>query len=194
MGVRAATRPCGGFFYLTMENEIWLPVKDFEGLYEVSSCGRVRSLGNGIRNSKQGVLKPFKKYDGYFLVGLHKNGKVKVYLIHRLVAETFIPNLFDYQQVNHIDENKTNNNVENLEWCDHKYNCNYGTRNKRISEKMTNGKKSKPILQFTKTGELVREYPSTREAGRNGFHPGHIIDCCKGKQKYHKGFIWKYKQ
>lgn len=177
-----------------MKKEIWLPVKGFEGLYEVSSFGRVRSLGNfNSNNSKVRILKPAINTWGYLQVCLYKNGKKYICLLHRLVAEAFIPNFFEEKQVNHIDEDKTNNHVENLEWCDRKYNCNHGTRIDRIREKRINGKLSRPILQLTKTGELVREYPSIKEAVRNGFDLGNVCACCRGERKTHKGYIWRYK-
>lgn len=178
-----------------MEKEIWSPINGYEGLYEVSNLGNVRSLGKGKSNaSKKRNLKNSKVYGGYLIVRLCKNGKMKNYKIHRLVAEAFIPNWFDEPQVNHIDENKLNNNVDNLEWCDAKYNSNHGTRNERIFRKTTNGKLSKPVLQFTKTGEFVREWPSANEAGRNGYNQGKVTSCCRGEQKKHKGYIWKYKE
>lgn len=174
--------------------EIWAPVKGYEGLYEVSSFGRVRSLGNGnSNNSKVRILNPSKNSDGYLGVVLYKNGKSKSCKVHRLVAEAFLPNWFDEHEVNHRDEQKTNNNIYNLEWCDHKYNSNYGTRIIRITEKNTNGKCSKTILQLTKNGELVREWTSINEANRNGFDQSNICNCCQGKRKTHKGYIWRYK-
>ena len=182
--------------------EIWKDIKDFEGLYQVSNFGRVRSLGNN-KSRKTKILIPFKNKKGYLRVCLYKNGKRKMFSIHRLVAEAFIPNLFDYPEVNHKDEDKTNNfcgtpendfNDGNLEWCESKYNINYGTRTERVSEKTTNGKLSKIVIQLTKTGELVREWPSTMEAGRNGFVQGSVSNCCRGKLKSHKGYIWKYKK
>lgn len=170
--------------------EIWKDIEGYEGLYQVSTHGRVRSLGNGkYNNSKVRLLKPSINTWGYLQVCLCKNGKTKKYLVHRLVAEAFLPNWFDDPQVNHIDEDKTNNHIDNLEWCDCKYNINYGTHNERMTES-----KSKPILQLTKTGKLIREWTSIREAGRNNFNPGHIVSCCNGKLKHHKGYIWKYKE
>lgn len=172
--------------------EIWLPVVGYEGLYEVSNLGRVRSL-NYNHTKQVRILNQHKTRKGYFLVDLWKNKKRKGYGVHRLVAEAFIPNWFEDQQVNHIDEDKTNNNVDNLEWCDCKYNNNHGSRNYRISKSNTNGKLSKVVLQLTKTGELVREWPSSQEAGRNGFRSSHIRSCCCGLRQYHKGYIWRYK-
>lgn len=167
--------------------EIWAPVKGYEGLYEVSSFGRVRSLSYR-RTGKMRVLNLDKNNAGYLIVKLHKNGKGKIYQVHRLVAYAFIPNWFDEQQVNHRDENKQNNHVTNLEWCSAKYNNNYGTARKRMVEKQ-----SKTVLQLTKTGEIVKEWFSTMEAGRNGFDNSSISKCCLGKIKSYKGYIWRYK-
>ena len=118
-------------------NEEWRPVVGYEGLYEVSNTGRVRSLDrydnrNCFRKSK--VLSPVKDKYGYLLVNLYCNGKQHQMKIHRLVAEAFIPNQDDLPQVNHKDEDKTNNNVTNLEWCDATYNNNYGSRLERSRE------------------------------------------------------------
>lgn len=172
--------------------EIWLPIKGYEGRYEVSNIGNVNSL-NYENKGYAKLLKPGVTKKGYLYVYLTKNGKEKKFFIHRIVAEAFIPNWFDYSQVNHIDEDKTNNHVDNLEWCSAKENSNHGTRNKRISEKNTNGKKSKSVLQYTKTGEFVKEWPSASECGRNGFGRSFVCMCCRGDRKTAYGFIWKYK-
>ena len=120
-----------------MNEEIWKPIEGYEGLYEVSNTGRVRSIDrydsrNHFRRGR--ILKLSYDTVGYLIVGLHSNGKKKTYLVHRLVAPAFIPNPDNLPQVNHRDEDKTNNRVENLEWCDSKYNLSYGTRNIRIRE------------------------------------------------------------
>ena len=173
-----------------MKKEIWKPIKGYEGLYQVSNFGRVKSLKFG----KEKILKQsIDKKTGYLHVVLCKNEILKTYYVHRLVAEAFIDNSDNLPQVNHKDENPQNNIYINLEWCDRKYNCNYGTRNERISEKMTNGKLSKPVLQYTLDGELVKEWSSTHECCRNGYNRGNVWACCLGRLKTYKGFIWKYK-
>lgn len=178
--------------------EEWRKIEGYEGLYEVSNLGNVRSIDkwvnrNGDKYFKKGrVLKPMNDKKGYVMVNLSKEGKTKVCYIHRLVAKAFIPNPENLPEVNHINEVKTNNCVENLEWCTHEYNNNYGTRTERIVEKLVNGKTSKKVQAFNKDGELVFEFPSVMEAGRNGFNYGHISSCCNGKKKTHKGLIWKY--
>lgn len=187
--------------------EIWKTVivngEKYED-YQVSNFGNVRSLGND-RKRKTKILKPIKRKDGYLFVRLSKNGKTKNLTIHRLVSQAFIPNLLNLPQVNHRDENKLNNHVENLEYCDCKYNINYGTRNERAAATrneraaatnkiiQTNGKLSKIVLQLTKTGELVRKWPSIAECGRNGFDNSAVAKCCRGERKSHKGFRWRYK-
>lgn len=139
------------------------------------------------------MLKPGKNTGGYLQIKLCKNGKRKIFTIHRLVAETFIPNPDNLLCINHKDENKENNRVENLEWCTYEYNNNYGTIKQRISKANTNGKCSKPVIQFSKSGEFIREWPSMMECGRNGFNYKSICSCCQGKLKSADGFIWRYK-
>ena len=173
-----------------MAEEIWCPINGYEGLYGVSDQGRVKSLKFG----KERILKPVLTPKGYLQVNLYKNGEMKTYRIHRLVAQTFILNPQNLTDVNQKDENKENNSVQNLEWCDRKYNTNYGTRNQRVSEKNTNGKRSKPVLQYTKSGVFVREWKSTRDVQRNlNYSQGHISNCCNGKLKSAYNFIWKFK-
>ena len=165
--------------------EIWKDIKDYEGLYQVSNWGRVKSIKFG----KERILKQHINIKGgYYYVCLLKNGKHKNYYVHRLVAEAFIPNSYNLPQVNHRDENKLNNNVDNLEWCTNEYNHNYGTINERISQSQ-----SKPVLQYDLNGNLIKEWKSVNECGRNGFNQGDICKCCNGKRKTAKGFIWVYK-
>lgn len=164
--------------------EIWKDIKDFEGHYQVSNLGRIKSIKFG----KEIILKQHNNKGGYYYVCLLKNGKHKNYYVHRLVAQAFLPNPYKLPQVNHKDENKTNNNVDNLEWCTNEYNHNYGTINERISQSQ-----SKPVLQYDLNGNLIKEWKSINECGRNGFNQGDICKCCNGKRKTAKGFIWKYK-
>ena len=181
--------------------EIWKDKKDYEGHYQVSNFGRAKSLdryvkgkGHSLQFKKGRILKPMKDNNGYLKVKLCKDGKEKAFTVHRLVAEAFLPNPHNYSCVNHKDENKQNNNVSNLEWCNSKYNCNFGTRNERVIAKNTNGKLSKTVLQYTLDGVFVREWESAKQAEREGgYQHGHIISVCGGKRNNHKGFIWKYK-
>lgn len=173
--------------------EEWKDIEGYEGLYQVSNKGRVRSLNyNHTRKVKNLSLVVVK--NGYIIVGLVKNGKTTRKYVHRLVAETFIPNPNHYGCVNHKNEDKTLNSVENLEWCDHRYNDNYGTRNDRIRTFARNREdQSKKVYQYTLDGDLVRIYQSTRECGRQGFQQSNVQRCCTGEHKQHKGYKWSYK-
>ena len=167
--------------------EIWKDIKGFEGLYQVSNLGRVKSLRRNII-SKNRIAR------GYERVVLCINNSPKNYSVHRLVATAFIPNPDNLPQVNHKDENRTNNCVDNLEWCDGKYNINYGTGTRRRQLSNTNGKCSKPVLQYSLDGTFIKEWKSTMDVQRNlGFAHAHISECCRGKYTYAYGYIWKYK-
>lgn len=173
--------------------EEWRPVKDYEGLYEVSNRGNVKSL-NYKRTGKERILKARKHKNGYLHVILCKDGKAKEYLVHRLVASAFCENQMGYTEVNHLDEDKTNNCADNLEFCSGSYNCNYGTRNKRIAEKITNNPKiSKPVIAIDVRTGLILEFASAHEAEKEtGIDNSNIIKCCKGKRNSCGGFYWMY--
>lgn len=126
-------------------------------------------------------------YKGYLTTYLSKNNKQKHYFTHRLVAEAFIPNPNNFLEVNHIDENKQNNNVNNLEWCTRKYNTHYNGIDKK--------RNSKKIIQYDKEGKIVKEWECIMEVQRQlGFNNANICQCCKGKYKTVGGYIWKYKE
>ena len=191
-----------------MISEIWrTPISDgepYEG-YKVSNLGKILSL-NYNHTGKPDLMNPSDNGRGYLVVHLRKNGESKTCKVHRLVAETFLPNPENLPEVNHKDENKKNNFVflnedgsvdkekSNLEWKNHRDNCNHGTRNERVAKANTNGKLSKKVLQLSLTGELICEYPSTRECERNGFNHGAVAACCRGEKPQYKGFIWKYEE
>lgn len=169
-----------------MKDEIWKAIKDYEGLYEVSNYGRVRALGNGGTHKTERVLVCMARRDGYTKVNLYKDGKMKTPMVHRLVAMAFIPNPDGLPQVNHIDEDKSNNCVWNLEWCTAKYNMNYGSRIERISKR---------IYQYTMDGSFVRSYISINEASRRtGVCNRSISPCALGKPKHKSagGYIWSF--
>ena len=167
--------------------EEWKDIVDYEGLYQVSNLGRVKSL-NYKQTHKQLLLKPtIKKKTGYCQISLSKNGKKKLYLVHRLVAKAYLINQDNLPQVNHKDEDKTNNKVDNLEWCTAKYNCNYGTKIQRVKEKM-----AKPVSNY-KNGKLIKNYSKVTEVVIDGHIPSDVTRCCKGKIKSHHGYQWKYK-
>lgn len=174
--------------------EEWKPIVGYEGLYEVSNLGRVKSLERIIdakHHVKKRILKQGVQRGGYLHVGLCKNNKVKIKKIHRLVAEAFIPNPYNLPQVNHKDENIKNNCVDNLEWCTGNYNYYYGTRIKRIAEK-----KSKSVVQYNTNGEFIKEYSSVTEAecAIAGKTTSAIHRCLHGKSKTAYGYKWKYKE
>jgi len=161
-------------------NEIWRSIKDYEGLYEVSNWGRVR-------NSRTGrVLRPGLAGNGYYTVNIcRRNSKC----IHRLVAEAFIPNPNNYPEVNHKDENKLNNRVDNLEWCPAEYNINYGTGNERrlYTERLGT------IYQYTPDGRLYWIWRSATECSKiTGFSQGNISAVCRGSRKSAYGYKWSY--
>lgn len=175
--------------------EVWKNIKGFEGSYQVSNYGNVRGIDRILKDGrfwKGRTLKPGSNGKGYLYVHFNLNGKN--YLIHRLVAEAFLPNPNNYPEVNHIDEDKSNNKVDNLEWCDHKYNNNYGSRNKRMLEtRNRNGKNFKPVLQYTKDGIFIKYYKSIISAfEETGIGSPDITNCAKGNRKSAGGFIWKY--
>ena len=182
--------------------EQWKDIIGYEGKYQISNYGNVKSL-NYHRSRKEQIMKQRKDKYGYMRVGLRKNRKYYLKQIHRLVALHFIPNDDIFKtQINHKDECKTNNFVfvnedgsideskSNLEWCDVAYNNNYGTHQQRSAKT-----RSKQVQQYSKDGKtLIKTFPSTREVARElGFDNGHICECCLGKRKTSNGFIWKYK-
>lgn len=176
--------------------EVWRDIKGYEGIYQVSNLGRVKSLDRKIRHSKSKflnvkgkVLKPKIGTSGYLEVDLRQNGKHQHCRIHRLVAQAFIPNPNNFPIVNHKDENKLNANVNNLEWCNSKYNSNWGTAIER-----TVNKKSIKIIQIDKdSNKIINVFASSAEAARKtGIGQGHISSCCTGKRKTTGGYRWKY--
>lgn len=162
--------------------EIWKDILNYETIYQISNFGNIR-----LYKSKK-ILKPSDDGKGYLHITLTKNGKRKGFRIHRLVAQTFIPNINNLPQINHKDENKKNNNVNNLEWCDSKYNNNYGTRNYRCTRH-----RIKKVNQFNYNNILINTYNSIGEAElKTGIKYQGISACCRSIQKSAGGYIWKY--
>ena len=180
----------------------------YEGLYKVSNWGKILIL-NYRNTGRAELMNPVEMPNGYFQVGLSKNGKTKKCLVHRLVAQTFLPNPEGKPCINHkiegekgkkinmvifnedgtVDEERTT-----IEWATYEENNNYASRNERMAKALTNGKKSKKVLQLSLSGELIREWPSTKEIERQlGFDNSAVGRCCLGKQKTAYGFLWMYK-
>lgn len=168
--------------------EIWKDIEGLDGIYQVSNHGRIKSLRDTIYNRKtketmtihrEKILKPYKVTKGYLAVDLRNNGKRNTKKVHRIVAMTFIPNPNNLPQVNHKDENKQNNNVDNLEWCTNQYNTNYGTTKKRMAEKI-----KKKVIQMDANGNIVCEWDSIGEAAESlNVCMDTITAWCNGKHK-----------
>lgn len=174
-------------------NEVWKDVKGYEGLYQVSNLGRVKSIKRDL------VMVPHKRQHGYLGVQLHGKGghpkrNFKTFSVHRLVAEAFVPNPGNKPEVNHINEDKTDNRAENLEWATRVENCNHGTRNRRCGDaNINNPKTSTPVKQYTLDGEYIATYPSIHEASRQtGAFIDNIWRACNGVYSQSKGYIWRY--
>lgn len=189
---------------ISLENEEWKEVPDYEGLYMVSTSGRVVSLdritctkdGNQ-RHNKPSLLNPQKEGKaGYYRVNLRKNGKTKTCNIHRLVAMTFIPNPLNKPEVDHIDTDKTNNNVKNLRWCSAVENMRNPLTMKRmritVYDNITKHKRFTRPVASIKNGNIVKMYPSLRSVLQDGYDPDCVWNCCNGKSKIHGELQWMY--
>ena len=165
-------------------SEEWRDVVGYEGLYQVSDQGRVKSL----KWNKERILKPSMDKDGYLLVTLCAGGKPKTLKVHRLVCEAFHENLENKSDVNHLNEIKTDNRASNLEWCTRRDNINHGSRNERLGKAL-----SKPVGQYMSDGDLVKIWPSVIEAQRQtGFSSASISLAANGKSKQAHGYRWEY--
>lgn len=174
--------------------EIWKDISGYNGIYQVSNLGRIRSYTrkviypSGMPHTYRGkIIEPERARTGYLRVSLSKNSVEKKYFVHRLVAGAFLDNPDNLPQVNHKDENPGNNNVENLEWCSVSYNINYGTRNAKLS------KRSRVVKQIDSSGHIVAVYKSVMDLSqKTGFDFSAIYGCCRGSRKTYKGFRWEY--
>lgn len=172
------------------KNEEWKDITDYEGSYLVSNYGRIKSLERKIRNRifKEKIMKLEKNLDGYLRVDLYQNGKNKHKKVHRLVAREFLNDYNDKLCINHKDENKCNNLINNLEVCNYSYNINYGTRNKRVSNKL-----SKKIDQYDLNGNFIKTWESMKQINNElNINLTYIYSCCNNKIKKLKKYIFKY--
>lgn len=172
--------------------EIWEDIKGFEGYYQISNLGNVKSLCRVVKRGKnykpvnERILKPYY-HDGYPEVVLSINGNPRTFSIHRLVAEAFIPNPNKLPIINHKDENPSNNRVDNLEWCTYSYNLAYNDA--RVKAAVP---KRKAIRQYTKDGVFIKEWSHARDAAEAlKLNKRAIYECCKGRCKTSGGYIWK---
>lgn len=171
--------------------EIWKDVPNYDGLYQISNFGRVKSFNFSRKHFNQNYhfLKPNISNNGYEQVTLYNKSRERhKYLVHKLVAEAFLSNPHNYPCVNHKDENKLNNSVDNLEWCTYKHNNNYGTA--RIRARIT---KSRPVSQYTLEGIWIASYVSPSIAADIiGCDRHRITDCCNGKTSSALGYLWEW--
>lgn len=164
------------------EVETFVKIEGFEN-YEVSNLGKVRNIKSGR------LLKPYLTKNGYLRHYLHGHDKRKHLLLHRILATAFIDNPGKKPQVNHIDENKLNNDLSNLEWCTERENNIHGTRTKRAAEKL-----SRKVIQLDLNDNVLNEFESMRQAEREtGILVGNISSCCNGKTKSAGGYKWRRK-
>lgn len=183
--------------------EIWKDIPNYENLYQVSNLGNVRCLCFGSRNIKKSnkikLLHPTPSNHGYYKVELYKEGKSKMFYVHRIVAIVFIPNPYNKSQVNHIDGNKSNNNVLNLEWCSpsenqkHAISIGLRTKSPMIGKTGKLNHRSVKIMQFSLNGDFIKQWDCISDAMRfYNINSQSMYSCLKGKTKTAKGYIWKY--
>lgn len=169
-----------------MQNEIWKDIPGYIGMYQVSNLGHIKSIKRS--GTKGCIMVPELSKDGYLRISLSKNGNYRKFGIHRLVAIVFIPNPFNFPIINHKNEIKTDNNVNNLEWCNYSYNAKYGTAiEKNIKSKI------KSVLCFEQDN-LISEHRSIADAARYyNIHHSNIVACLKKRRNVAGGFKWEYK-
>lgn len=188
--------------------EIWKDIKGFEGYYQVSNYGNIKSLTrfDGIRERKGQEIKQSLKYNGYLQVGLRKNSKRKFFSVHRLVAIHFLDNPENKPQVNHIDCNKQNNNINNLEWATSKENLHHakinglrnnipkGEKHPNFGKFAEKSKTAKPVIRYDRKTGKTKLYEAKILAKNDGFDVTSISKCCHKKLKTHKGYEWYFEK
>lgn len=170
--------------------EIWVDIKGYEGLYQISNKGRVKAPAkkSGFLRRKEKILSGFVKDNDYLCIDLHKDNKCKKFYIHRLVALHFLDNPENYPCINHKDYNKKNNCVENLEWCSYKYNNDYSNCNAKSAIL-----KRIKIIQFDKKLNFIKFWNSATDAAKTlNISNSSITACCRNRVKSAYGYIWKY--
>ena len=183
---------------ISLPEEVWRDIAGYDGRYEISNKGRVLShaLYNGKNDYSLGRIMNQFDIVGYKCVMLTKNGTGKIAKVHRLVAKAFIPNPDNLPTVNHLDENKRNNDVSNLEWASVERNNNYGSRLERAMKtwhKFTSGHRPRRVQMVRTNGEKVCQFESASEAQRcTGISESHIIAVCRNNRNIAGGFLWKY--
>lgn len=167
------------------ECEIFKDIVGYEGLYQISNYGRVKSLGND-KTRKEKILKPWKNSYGYLYVRLSKDGKMKPFLVHRLVLQTFNPvDNMNELQVDHINMDKTDDKLSNLRYATSKEQKYFDNQDWKTH--------AKKVYQYTKGGSFVKEWSSIHEIERElGFWSSYISECCNGRHKSSYGYIWSY--
>ena len=193
-----------------MLQEEWKDIAGYEGLYQISSHGNVRSVPR--KGTRGGAVLASYGSSGYLQTHLCRDGIAKTFQVHRIVATHFLENPYELPEVNHKDENKTNNHADNLEWCDRIYNQNFGTAIERMvanhnyaesakksaahhDYKEVGRKQGRRVLQIDAGGNIVKRWDSIRSAAAHfGNSPGNIVAACKGRYKESCGYRWEYEE
>ena len=177
--------------------EIWKDIEGYEGLYQVSNRGRVKSLSRKVTNAMFSINEHFVKVvdngHGYKSVSLWKDNKGKHFYVHRLVALAFVPNSNGYKYINHKDEDKSNNDVSNLEWCTAKYNCNYGNHTKKLKKSYILNGNNRPIDVYDMKGTFLKTFDCSNDVCRElNIGRRSLYSVCHGVVKSSKGYRFAF--